>query len=118
MSDIDKLEALARAATPGPWTASDYGTYDGKGEAWYVDTPDDRADIASDEGGVKPNHWDANRGRRDMQFIAAANPKVVLALIAEVRAWRERFPAHVYRPQDECVSSRLWLQRHDHTEAK
>ena len=26
---------------------------------------------------------------------------------AEVMAWRERFPAYVYRPQDDCVSLRL-----------
>lgn len=26
---------------------------------------------------------------------------------AELEAWRERFPAHVYRPQDDCVALRL-----------
>lgn len=39
-------------------------------------------------------------------------PKVVPVdmakdLEAEVLAWRERFPAYVYRPQDDCVSLRL-----------
>jgi hypothetical protein len=89
MIDIDKLEALAKAATPGPWEAVDYGSYDGKDEGWYVDTSADKADIAPDAGGIQPNHWDAGRGRRDMQFIAATNPVVILALIAEVRALRE-----------------------------
>lgn len=27
--------------------------------------------------------------------------------VAEVLAWRERFPQYVYRPQDDCVSLRL-----------
>jgi hypothetical protein len=88
MIDIDKLEALAKAATPGPWEAVNYGSYDGKDEGWYVDTSADKADIAPDAGGIQPNHWDAGRGRRDMQFIAATNPVVILALIAEVRALR------------------------------
>ena len=87
--DLDQLEALAKAATPGPWTACDYGSYDGKAEGWYVDTTADKADIAPDAGGIQPNHWDTGRGRRDMQFIAAANPEAVLALIAEVRALRK-----------------------------
>lgn len=26
---------------------------------------------------------------------------------AELEAWRERFPAYVYRPQDDCVALRL-----------
>ena len=28
------------------------------------------------------------------------------ALAAEVSAWRERFPQHAYRPQDDCVALR------------
>ena len=28
------------------------------------------------------------------------------ALVAEVAAWRERFPQHTYRPQDDCVALR------------
>ena len=29
------------------------------------------------------------------------------ALQAEVKAWRERFPQYVYRPQDECVALKM-----------
>jgi hypothetical protein len=33
------------------------------------------------------------------------------ALRQELGAWQSRFPAHVYRPQDECVANRFWLER-------
>lgn len=88
MIDLEELERLAKAATPGPWEASDYGSYDGQSEAWYVDTTSKQADIYSDEGGIAANHWDADRGKHDMQFVAAANPATILALTAEVRRLR------------------------------
>jgi len=42
-------------------------------------------------------------------FAALASPSLQPEPvgIGEVAAWRERFPAYVYRPQDDCVSLRL-----------
>ena len=60
MTDLAKLKALAEAATAGPWIS---------GGNW-VSTRKDGASIA-----------DCRRG--DEKFIAAANPAVVLGLIAE-----------------------------------
>jgi len=74
--DLDKLKALAKAATPGPWTHE------------------------STINGVNPFVYRKNGMRRqiartlklsddaDARFIAAMNPAVALALITEVRAHR------------------------------
>jgi hypothetical protein len=75
--DLDKLEALAKAATPGPWRLSEkeiivysadeqhgYNVHDMKGGG---------------HEGMLENH------KKDAAFIAAANPSAVLALIARVR---------------------------------
>jgi hypothetical protein len=62
--DLDDLERLAKAATPGPWDA---GTCEG--EVW------------SDKLLVV---WDALPN--DAAYIAAANPPTILALIARLRA--------------------------------
>jgi FtsZ-binding cell division protein ZapB len=44
-----------------------------------------------------------------MKTLDLAEEKI--ALKTELNAWRERFPAHVYRPQDDCVANRFWLER-------
>lgn len=85
MGDYSELKKLAKAATPGPWTAVDYRSYAGDQPHWYLDTSAGKADIAdSQDGTIDPNHWDDERGERDMKFIAAANPTVVLELVAEL----------------------------------
>ncbi len=69
--DLDKLEALARAATPGPWT------YDG--------------DIRASDGSfiIRDDRYSPTTpGDSDAAFIAAANPATALALIDEIREWR------------------------------
>lgn len=77
MSKYDELKRLAEAATPGPWS------YDGsyicparvEDETTYVETW--RA--------VADSHQTEN-----VRFIAAANPAVILDLINEVEALREK----------------------------
>ena len=77
MSKYDELKRLAEAATPGPWS------FDGsyicpariEGETTYVETW--RA--------VADSHQTEN-----VRFIAAANPAVILELIEEVEALREK----------------------------
>lgn len=69
--DLDALEALAKAASPGPWRLM-------HGDVFTAcDVDDDALYIAGDAFG--PN----------ATYIAAASPDVVLALIAEVRRLRE-----------------------------
>lgn len=84
MSDLDRLEKLAREATPGPWVVdsereeSDFGSYSVHGikgvapTRWYSDS--DMAHTA-----LEPLEYP------DAEFIAAANPSVVLDLIAKLR---------------------------------
>jgi len=83
--DLDRLEALARAATPGPWLhRHDPGNPPGvqhgvklSGElgTWVGDFLDN-ADRVTEGGGA---------GERNAAFVAAANPEQVLALIALAR---------------------------------
>ena len=77
--DLDELEAKARAATEGPWEPSCYRSYS------LVYAPALGADF------VRINDYGGDNGDEhmaDARYIAAANPSVVLALIAEVRAHR------------------------------
>lgn len=86
-SQIEKMKALALAATPGRWIA--YETYACNGEAAGKE-------VATDEGApliTEENHpCDA-----DADFIAGCNPAAVLELIAEVERYRwlkERFTGY------------------------
>ncbi|HLA90206.1 MAG TPA: hypothetical protein VJL28_07250 [Gemmatimonadaceae bacterium] len=113
--DLDKLERLAKAATPGPW---DPGPWDapmagGRGQRQlvlttapvphaeygqtreliasfsvvYVGTPPDARGRAAEDSIVQ--------GEANAAFAAAANPAVVLALIDELRvAWDVRDKAN------------------------
>jgi hypothetical protein len=85
MIDIDKLEALAKAATPGEWISyTPIGAALNPWEATFV-------------AGPIPRYMDRSQGfcPADGNYIGAANPQVVLALIAEVRALREIQAANV-----------------------
>lgn len=80
--DLDALEAAAKAATPGPWkNAAGYkikvtatGTHCASAWERYTYEPD--KEITSE------------KAQANAVFIAAANPAVVLELIAEVRKAR------------------------------
>ena len=89
-AQLDKLEALARAATPGPWNWDENGSRlegDGGNEAvfWPANIP----------GGVdaRSEGWGACLGqtksdaqaKSDADFIAAANPATVLKLLKLAR---------------------------------
>jgi len=73
---LDKLEALARDATPGPWHAN--SAYADNGEFSGID-------ICATDGSMLLSE-DSGPGTKDSQFIAAANPAAILALIAQARA--------------------------------
>jgi hypothetical protein len=74
--DLDKLEQLARATTPGPWEARHLG-YGHSHEVVRLPSgaPDDGGDIVA-------TMWE----KRDAAFIAAANPAAVLELVQRLRA--------------------------------
>lgn len=89
--DLDELKKLSLEATKGPWVARDYGNYDGTSPHWYIDTGHDLANYVSESDNLlAPNHWDDKRAERDLKFIAAANPAVILALIAEIEELRKK----------------------------
>lgn len=95
MTNLDDLEAKAKAATPGPWIEDD-------GNVFSVPLNEERwATIERRLGGDEPHPDGEQRGEplgwicgtqqgqpkfdEDCEFIAAANPVAVLELVAEVR---------------------------------
>ena len=86
--DLDELEKLARAATPGPWTYHDrFG--------WV--TTKDAMDIFDGRYAVK------GAG----PYIAAANPDTVLALIAVAKAVKGERVAHY----QTCIYANCYICR-------
>jgi hypothetical protein len=82
--DLDKLEALARAATPGPWKmATDWNR-----AAVYADHSPYKRVVCSgnqnNSGRYSQEDW-SGADWSDAAFIARANPAAVLALIALAR---------------------------------
>ena len=93
--DLNELERLAESATQGPWIAC--GPSFGAALPKYlnevvVDNPDSEEDgieICQSPTGLE------KESSRDMEFIGAANPAVVLELVRRLReaendAWRYR----------------------------
>lgn len=81
--DKAKLRAAAEAATPGPWVGS-YRT-DTRGTRIQAVLPTRRKLIGMVKSDKRdPNH--ANADQANTNFIAAANPAVVLALLNEIAA--------------------------------
>lgn len=80
--DLDELERLAKAATPGPWHAfsqqKPWEIYDCR---WAVGSGHMHALAVLDA----PQTSAALRVKADAQHIAAANPETVLALVERVR---------------------------------
>lgn len=82
--DLDALEAKAKAATPGPWMLDGMGEDEPEVNYWahrFVGTaePNEAGSheiIATSEDGHGPN----------AEYIAAADPKTILAMIAALRA--------------------------------
>ncbi len=88
MTDIEAIEALARAATPGPWHVRGARGRMERQEWRLVDRYDEAA--KKDENiacvGYDPRN---GLGETDAQFIAAANPQAILSLIAKLREMEE-----------------------------
>lgn len=93
MTDLDKLEALAKAATPGPWFQCGLPWFDA-GSGVLAGSPDPHIGMMI----VDTEAWDGEREEfaehydgevassdADAAFIAAANPATILDLIASAR---------------------------------
>lgn len=85
MTTLDQLEALAKAATPGPWEFYEWD--DGDFTSMVRDV--ELATITT------PRSYT----RSDNRFIAAANPTAILALIALVRQQHESMLAVLCDPE-------------------
>ena len=83
-TDLDKLEKVAKAATPGPWEASQAycSEYDTWTRAVYY-YPSENYCVEVIETGC--DCGDEVVGPVDTKFIAQANPSTVLELIERVR---------------------------------
>lgn len=95
--DLDELERLAKAATPGPWYAGEknrWQLHDGR----FIRTSHDHSGTAM-----------VVSGGGDADFIAAANPETVLALVERVRALEKE------REEDQGVI-RVWRGRTERAE--
>ena len=76
---LNELESLAKRASEGDWT---------------LVTEDEYAHITCQNGdddlvGCVSAWWYCQQEMRDIEFIAAANPKMVLAMIEEIRRLHE-----------------------------
>lgn len=97
MDELELLEKLAHAATPGPWIAeytNIYGPLDQRSK-----NPNGRVRIAIVLAGgarLDPELPELDTHDADTAFIAAANPAVVLRLIAEIRAMRTNKPEQMH----------------------
>lgn len=122
MSKYDELKWLAEAATKGPWHCSDKP----HGEWWHIGSEytlsgkkcaNGRQAIATAcAANKKSNPAYAAMFEANARFIAAANPSVVLELVAEAQkrpSWQpmETCPRHVdvlfYRKDAGVFSGRL-----------
>lgn len=99
MINLDEIERLANAATPGPWDAE---CDDGEGEV-VVNAGTARTMWSANGIGVRASSWrytdrimtrddlwdaDFEHASADAEFIAATGPDVTLALIVELRVAR------------------------------
>lgn len=80
MIDTNNLEALARAATPGPWAFSP-----------MTETED--PEIGAANGSRVAVLVAADITKANSAYVAAANPAAVLELIKEMKSYRRMFEA-------------------------
>jgi len=90
LEELSALEELAKAATPGPWCIHPNGTSVWAGPDWAMvnEQPESPMVAKAPSGAVST----IERELADCEFIAAANPTVVLALaeIASAALRKER----------------------------
>lgn len=97
MTDHAELRRLAKAATPGPWTLYVPEDYQGPEElpGYGVECAEGRAIVW---GALEPET--GCQFDRDAEFIAAANPQAILALLDEINGLRSRLEIDERTPHD------------------
>ena len=108
--DLDKLERMAKAATPGKWTWRQVGSFSTPGCAIFW--PD------TSKGGVHYRRLDSGGGmlEADANFIAAANPPAVLELVRRLREAESRptqAAQDVLAERQRQVEAEGWTPDHD-----
>ncbi len=98
--DLDELERLAKAATPGPWKRCSPPL-----RRTFVAAPDSR--------GSRPVHLQVTEpcSEDDATYIAAANPATLLALIKRLREAEmseDEIALLPWKPDYKCGSGRGW----------
>ncbi len=95
MSDHAELRRLAEAATPGPWTLYVPEDYQGPDElpGYGVECAEGRAIVW---GALEPET--GCQFDRDAEFIAAANPNTILALLDEIDRLSDELSACTEHP--------------------
>lgn len=106
--DLDELERLAKAATPGQWQASGDdpdGVADDVRVCFVRDGVHCEWCIAIAGQTFDGEHWDEatlKRWHGDAAYIAAANPATVLALIQRLREAEAKPPTPAIVRYYEC----------------
>lgn len=103
---IDRLEPLAKEATPGPWDAFHYargsGTYD-------VHVRGDLKNTVVAWPGFDSSDKSKAKKRANSRYIAAANPAAILAIIAALREQAaELAELREYKRKCEEQEPELW----------
>lgn len=119
LPDLDKLEALARTATPGEWKAMPYGRVVGGPLRHYVNgsAPAQIASFGVTFHEQAPED-EPERQQANAEFAAAVNPEQVLALIALARRAQPEGEAPQAEPVTKvvcpgCNGIGTWIGQHD-----
>ena len=93
-TELNELESAAKAATPGPWIEAEDDEDDYDSDIHRISTLDrcnhipPRVEIAQLETGWSDEPFESEQ-QANLAFILAANPTVILDLIAELRQTRK-----------------------------
>ncbi|MCI0909593.1 ead/Ea22-like family protein [Pseudomonas aeruginosa] len=97
MTDHAELRRLAKAATPGPWVTDAQKN----GAIFNIESESGDMCIAMSQENPAPTRLEINEQRRaNAEWIAAANPKTILALLDEIDGLRSRLEIDERTPHD------------------
>ncbi|WP_368769537.1 ead/Ea22-like family protein [Pseudomonas aeruginosa] len=95
MTDHAELRRLAKAATPGPWVTDAQQN----GAIFNIESESGDMCIAMSQENPAPTRLEINEQRRaNAEFIAAANPKTILALLDEIDRLSDELSACTEHP--------------------
>ncbi len=95
MTDHAELRRLAKAATPGPWVTDAQKN----GAIFNIESESGDMCIAMSQENPAPTRLEINEQRRaNAEWIAAANPKTILALLDEIDGLNDELSACTEHP--------------------